>query len=132
MNPWNEDIRIAQQYINALRSASLENSGLDDTALENLKNPPDSPIELGDSDEERDTRLSLKLFIGLARASEKEYTASRSAISDEYPDSELLSYDQVRKRVATMTGIYPVLHDMCPESCMAYTGPFDNMESCIR
>ncbi|KAF8829384.1 hypothetical protein HHX47_DHR3000929 [Lentinula edodes] len=132
LNPWNTDIQIAQLYINALRSIELDQSGLSEAALETLTHPPEHSIEFGDSDEEKDILFSLDLFIGLVHASEKEYTSSRAAVQRRYPSSSLLSYAQVKSQIASLTGIHPITHDMCPNTCMAYTGPFADHESCPR
>ncbi|KAJ3924905.1 MAG: hypothetical protein NXY57DRAFT_1033246, partial [Lentinula lateritia] len=43
-----------------------------------------------------------------------------------------LSYAQVKLQIASLTGIHPIIHDMCPETCLAYTGPFQDHESCPR
>ncbi|KAH7879126.1 uncharacterized protein C8R40DRAFT_1158969 [Lentinula edodes] len=119
LQPPPQDIQIAQLYINALRSIELDQSGLSEAALETLTHPPEHSIEFGDSDEEKDILFSLDLFIGLVRASEKEYTSSRAAI-------------QLKSQIASLTGIHPITHDMCPNTCMAYTGPFADHESCPR
>ncbi|KAJ3876783.1 hypothetical protein F5051DRAFT_331198, partial [Lentinula edodes] len=132
LNPWNTDIQIAQLYINALRSIELDQSGLSEAALETLTHPPEHSIKFGVSDEEKDILFSLDLFIGLVRASEKEYTSSRAAVQCRYPSSSLLSYAQVKSQIASLTGIHPITHDMCPNTCMAYTGPFADHESCPR
>ncbi|KAJ4479636.1 hypothetical protein C8J55DRAFT_536243 [Lentinula edodes] len=110
------DIQIAQLYINALRSIELDQSGLSEAALETLTHPPEHSIKFGVSDEEKDILFSLDLFIGLVRASEKEYTSSRAAVQCRYPSSPLLSYAQVKSQIASLTGIHPITHDMCPNT----------------
>ncbi|KAJ3803661.1 hypothetical protein F5876DRAFT_84770 [Lentinula aff. lateritia] len=123
---------MAQLYINTLRSIELDQSGLSEAALETLTHPPEHSIEFGDSDEEKDILFSLDLFIGLVRASKKEYTSSQAAVPHRYPSSSLLSYAQVKSQIAFLTGIHPITHDMCPNTCMAYTGPFADHKSCPR
>ncbi|KAK6980866.1 hypothetical protein R3P38DRAFT_2579503, partial [Favolaschia claudopus] len=36
----------------------------------------------------------------------------------------------IKKKVAEWTGVVPILSHMCPNTCMAYTGPFSDRQSC--
>ncbi|KIK79355.1 hypothetical protein PAXRUDRAFT_44911, partial [Paxillus rubicundulus Ve08.2h10] len=36
----------------------------------------------------------------------------------------------VEKLTAAYTGIEAIGHDMCPKSCLAFTGPFEDMDAC--
>lgn len=94
-----------------------------------LVNPPEHPLEL-DEVEDRDLLLCLWLFLMQHTASQETYNASIDAIKIAHPDSNLLSYNQVKHRMAHFTGIKPIVNDMCPNSCMAYTGPFSEHETC--
>ncbi len=38
----------------------------------------------------------------------------------------------VKERIKEITGVYPLMHDMCPNTCMAYTGPFSELDSCTK
>ncbi|KAF8149513.1 hypothetical protein B0H34DRAFT_637894, partial [Crassisporium funariophilum] len=33
--------------------------------------------------------------------------------------------------IADLTGVLPIDHDMCPNSCIAYTGPFVDLKECL-
>ena len=46
------------------------------------------------------------------------------------PRDVILSFDQVKCRVGWLSGVLPVEHDMCPKSCVAYTGPYGELDSC--
>ncbi|KAH9944628.1 hypothetical protein B0H21DRAFT_823263 [Amylocystis lapponica] len=78
------ELRTAQQFITALRHATLENSGLDFDAIERLRHPPCTPLHLAPGS---DLRLSLDLFLG--NASEDNYEDSRNAIMRRFPDCEI-------------------------------------------
>ncbi|KZT03122.1 uncharacterized protein LAESUDRAFT_633309, partial [Laetiporus sulphureus 93-53] len=41
-----------------------------------------------------------------------------------------LAYDQVKCRITNIMGIHALKHDMCINSCLAFTGPFENDEVC--
>ena len=58
------------------------------------------------------------------------YDAIRSNIKECYPASTMLSFDQVRNRLKTITGILPLHSDMCINTCLAYTGPFAPLTDC--
>ncbi|KIM36857.1 hypothetical protein M413DRAFT_31260 [Hebeloma cylindrosporum] len=126
-----EDIKIAQQFIAALKSASLDNGDLDDKELENLLNPESAPVDI-DSESERELLLCLRIFLAQINSSQETYTGTLEAIRIAYPEDELLSYDQIKWRIACITGVYAIIKDMCPNSCIAYTGPFKALDHCPR
>ena len=69
--------------------------------------------------------LSLRIYLSLtAHSSEATYNAVRSNIKECYPESTMLSFDQVQTRLKAITGIVPLHSDMCINTCLAYTGPF--------
>jgi hypothetical protein len=42
----------------------------------------------------------------------------------------MLSYDQIIRKIASWSGIDPIVYDMCLNSCLAFTGPFMHLEQC--
>ncbi|KIK63750.1 hypothetical protein GYMLUDRAFT_108860, partial [Collybiopsis luxurians FD-317 M1] len=127
-----EDIRIAQQFINTLCSVSLDQTGLSEEAVVLLLQPEEDTLVITDSNEDCTLLLSLELFIGLARVSEAKYAASRAVSLRRYPSSNVGSYAQVKWHIATLMGINTIIHNMCANSCMAYTGPFGSLNNCLR
>ena len=89
-------------------------------------NPPREQLKIDDPD----LRLSLDIFFATTNASQDTYNDVRNAIVRRYPDSGILSYDQVKRRARQLSGIVPLVFDMCTNTCMAYTGPYKDMESC--
>jgi hypothetical protein len=123
------DIQIALQFIELLRTASFDNDlcKLDADTLERLKHPVTTPVELSP-----DERLSLDLFVSVQNASQEVYNSAAKAIRRRHPDDELLSYYGAKHLIAEITGVTPVTHDMCVNSCIAYTGPFNNLDLCPK
>ncbi|TEB34005.1 hypothetical protein FA13DRAFT_1789781 [Coprinellus micaceus] len=48
------------------------------------------------------------------------------------PGGSTSSYDQVCKRIQELSGVIQIKHDMCIKSCMAYTGPLSQLDSCLK
>ncbi|KAK7015910.1 hypothetical protein VNI00_018996 [Paramarasmius palmivorus] len=94
---------------------------------DNFLNPSQ---ELLDLDSNPDLRLSIEIYLSLSHASEETYARVRQAVQKRYPDSKILSYDQVRRRLQTITGIIPLRFDKCINTCLGYLGPFADLEDC--
>jgi Transposase family tnp2 len=45
-------------------------------------------------------------------------------------DTEILSLHKVKKLSQRLTGFYPKKVDMCPKSCIAYTGEYKDLDKC--
>jgi len=121
-----ESVKVALDFINEIRSATLDNAGLDADVLDRLCNPPEEQRDISDPD----VRLSLDLFLAVTNASEEIYNSCRSAILRRYPSTNILSYYSVKKLVSEITGVIAVYDDMCINSCHAFTGPFSQCDSC--
>jgi hypothetical protein len=65
-----------------------------------------------------------------AHSSRAAYDDFQSGVQERYPDSAVLSFDQVRHRLHQVTGVTSLHFDMCPNSCLAYTGPFSRLQKC--
>lgn len=128
LNPVIEDIKISIKFVNALKNASLdsEHERLDPDVLDRLRKPEGSCLVVDDPD----LRLSLDLFLSVTTASEDTYSSARTAFLRRHPDDEILSYYQVKRLVEDLSGIIPIIHDMCINSCVGYTGPFAELECC--
>ncbi|KAF8064108.1 hypothetical protein FPV67DRAFT_1782455 [Lyophyllum atratum] len=125
-----EEVRTTQQYIQALRDASLYNGDLSPDAIEALLHPPDYPLEL-DPEADDDLLMCLRLFLG-GNNSEKLYNNTRETVKIRHPGDDILSYDQLKRKIRELTGICPIIDDMCPNSCLAYTGPYREKQGCHR
>lgn len=123
-----DDLKIAREFINGLRNASLDDENLPEDVLARLRHPLEEPLDIDDPD----IRLSIDLFLSVSNASQQTYTSVRDAILRRYPESLVLSFDQVKRKVTELSGVVSIVHDMCPNSCIAYTGPYANLETCPK
>jgi hypothetical protein len=121
-----ENIRIAQEFIDEIKCATLENGKLESSVIERLRTPEEETIDISHPD----TKLSLQLFLAMEHASEAVYNAVRDAIHVHSPKIEILSLHSVKKLVAKITGVISVSDDMCFNSCLAFTGPFSHLQAC--
>jgi hypothetical protein len=63
------------------------------------------------------------------------YTGVRSQVVNDArrrgEDRDILSLHDIERLLEDLTGVEPILNDMCPEkSCAGFTGPFADMEHC--
>ena len=112
-------VKLAQQYIQAISMATLDNGKLDAATVERLRNPAEGPVDIS----EPDTRLSIDLFIACNNASQATYEGVRASINQRFPDCSVLSYHSAKKLVAELTGVVSITDDMCINSCEAFVGP---------
>ncbi|KAL6305364.1 hypothetical protein BKA93DRAFT_816991 [Sparassis latifolia] len=77
-----------------------------------------------------DEQLSIKLFLADTDGSENIYNEVREAILEWHPEDKILTHHCVKRKVAEISGITPILEDMCPNSCISYTGPFKDLDIC--
>ncbi|KAF8576004.1 hypothetical protein K439DRAFT_1368403, partial [Ramaria rubella] len=88
-------------------------------------NPPESVLSIIDK-----KLFSFKQFLVCAGTSQETYSAVRENHNEYLPDTPMLSYEQVQNRVAEWSGIKVIVHDMYPNLCKAYTGPYSELEEC--
>lgn len=113
-----EDIKIALKFIAALQNATLDNAGLDPDLLHQIRNPETNILTVEDPDD----RLSIDIFLAIGNASEASYTGVRAAILRRNPEYKVLTYYKVKRLVSDLTGVIALEHDMCIDSCAAFTG----------
>jgi hypothetical protein len=122
-----EHLRVSQQFLRAISMATLDDGKLDASVVNELRNPQkDPPNELQDPD----VRLSLNLFIDCKHASQKTYKSVCKSIKRRFPEANPLSYYSVNNMVAKISGVVSIADDMCVNSCLAYVGPFKDLEEC--
>lgn len=92
-----------------------------------LRNPPNSPLIIDDPD----LLLGIQLFFNMSESAAQDvYTKTLVAIQTRHPDSQLPSFDKIKRQVESLSGITPIIHDMCINSCLAFTGPFQRLQVC--
>ena len=122
------NMRTNLEFVQMVEEATLA-SQLTPDDLRNFKNP--QGLRFSPSDDP-DLRLSIKLYISSLdhKVSQEGYSGNRESIRDRYPQSELLSYNQVKRRVSNLSGVITLKHDMCVDSHIAFTGPYARLERC--
>jgi len=122
-------MKTAMSFIEAIKTASLydEWSKLDQDTLYKLRNPPTTPVNINDNPS---WRLGLDLYLSVSNVAQETYTSVRKAILRRYPDDEIPSYNEIKSYVAELSGVHSIEHDMCINSCLAYTGPYKDLQTC--
>ncbi len=121
------ELILAQKFVEGVENATLATDFIDAATLERLRHPPEGMLDLH-TDENYILRLSLDTYASLDNASGAQYDRFRDTVLRQQ-HIHLLTYEQVKARAAELSGVLPILVDMCPNSCLAYTGPYAD---CIR
>ena len=121
------NLKTAADFVEALQDTTLDDPtlGMSDNALHRLRNPLREQPAI---DTDGYTHLVIKLYMG--NPSEMTYETNRRAILDTFPHADLPSYYRIKRLVADLTGIESIVHHMCIKSCVAYTGPFLDLQEC--
>ena len=102
-----DDVRLAQEFIEAFKHASLDNSNLTDDEVDALLNPAQEPLDLSEHDD-KDLLLCLQLFSAQINSSQETYKSSIDAIKIAHPNDELLLYDQIMCHITKLSGVKPI------------------------
>ncbi|KIK76909.1 hypothetical protein PAXRUDRAFT_17865 [Paxillus rubicundulus Ve08.2h10] len=126
-------LREAMDYVLLVKNAVLEDliAQLDNNMLGRIRNPPQGPLQI----DSPGIHHSITTYLALEHASQEAYKHVIHSTRQSYPtpdrvDNELLSFKVVEKLIASYTGIDPIWHDMCPDSCVGFTGPFKDLDDC--
>ncbi|KIK52261.1 hypothetical protein GYMLUDRAFT_180324, partial [Collybiopsis luxurians FD-317 M1] len=118
---------IADEFICFIHKAMLNNKKLDPHVLECLCNPIEGPPNELDPD----TQLSIDLYLSITHASEDTYNLICNAIHLCFPEFNILSYYKVKNLISDITDVVSISHNMCINSCHAFTGLFEDWETCF-
>jgi hypothetical protein len=119
------NLALSQDMIANIRNAQLEDDIGDAEVLDQFRNPSGEVPELDEQ-----TQISLELFSALAAHLKSAYEEARRVFNKTRPDSPLHSYWVVKSRLGKLSRITQIETDMCPKSCVAFTGPFADLEQC--
>ena len=122
-----ENLRQYMDFIHPLHDASLDDEGMEKEVLEHIRAPYTHSLNL---ESDSDLRLSLDLYLANLNCSLLVYNANHDAFLWRHPEDQILTYDQAQRFVAQLTGVVPLSHDMCINSCTTYTGPLSDRETC--
>ncbi|KAG1884255.1 hypothetical protein F4604DRAFT_1574738 [Suillus subluteus] len=123
------DLRHSLAFIAGLQAALLDDpaSGLDSETIGHLRNPPQYPATIDDPH----VRAALENYMHLKHLdSDFDHTWLSYIKGNNLDPAEFLTLCQTKKIAEDITGVYSVMHDMCPNSCIGYTGPFSHLEHC--
>ena len=123
--PHLEALRISVDFIKYLRCATLDDDPIPADVRERLRSPITEPLNI-----DNDLRLCLEVFLATTTGSEASYRDVCAAFRRHSPGVETLSYEQMKSKIAELTGVIPVMTDMCTNSCIAFTGPFARLRVC--
>ncbi|KZT31503.1 hypothetical protein SISSUDRAFT_1038391, partial [Sistotremastrum suecicum HHB10207 ss-3] len=123
-----QDLQLCLAFIRALENADLDDPDsqlLPSTVERLLERPITRHLRI-----DEDARLGIDSFIATLNASQETYNGFRGALDRHSSTASIPSYAQLRQDIADLTGVHSVVHDMCINSCLAYTGPHAVEESC--
>jgi hypothetical protein len=113
-------------FVKSLQQATLGDPtlGLSDDALERLRNLPHMPPC---NAVDKIALMAIDLY--MRNPSEETYETNHAFIL-QYFGTDLPLYYKVKQLVSDLTGIESLVCDMCINSCLAYTGPFSELDTC--
>ena len=114
-----EDIQLNLEFIKAIRCSSLDNegTGIDPEDLLRLRNPPTHELTL---EHDPDVRLAIDLFLANYNNPIASFDKNREAFQRRYPENNTTyTLDQTKRLVRYLSGIVPLAHDMCLNTCIA-------------
>ncbi|KAH6885126.1 hypothetical protein BKA70DRAFT_1574592 [Coprinopsis sp. MPI-PUGE-AT-0042] len=118
-------LKTTAGYVERLQAATLENGKMPENAIHRMRNPEPPP----DIPEEREV-LFMELFFALSNVPESVYEKVRQALNQFQPELEMPSLFVMRSRAESTTGIVVIPDNLCIGTCVAYTGPFEDLEKC--
>ena len=102
-------MKTDSQFIAMAKAATLD-SQFTPAELRSLQNPQEDQFSPSD---DPDLRLSIDFYISSLdhTQSQRAYEKSRSIVHGRFPGSQMLSYNQVKRRVSNLSGIITWKHD---------------------
>jgi hypothetical protein len=122
-----DELKKTAQFICGLRGATLEKSNMQQDNIDRLRAAdPDSSFDI----EDKHFVKSLRGFLSSTNAPQATYNDWRDLLLECYPDDPFLSLDQMKRCVEQLSGVVPIYHDMCKDTCVGFTGPLADCEQC--
>ncbi|KIK19394.1 hypothetical protein PISMIDRAFT_107676, partial [Pisolithus microcarpus 441] len=126
-------LKETMDFISALADAALEDPvvKLGPLALECLHNPPQVPLLIDNPSHHH----SISIYLTTEHSSQDTYEKICQSTSQNFPGTQgvdnILSFHRVKNLITSLTGVEKIQHDMCPNSCAAFTGPYANLKECL-
>ncbi|KIK93745.1 hypothetical protein PAXRUDRAFT_12456 [Paxillus rubicundulus Ve08.2h10] len=119
-------LREAMDFVWVVRNATLDDpiAKLSADTLQQLRNPPRAPIQI----DSPGIQHSISTYLSLEHASIRAYEGVMRLTKTNFVNTEgvndCLLFSEVEKLITAYTGVESIQHDMCPNSCIGFTGPF--------
>ena len=116
-------------FVHALSNASTSDpcAKLNLDAFTCLHHPPAVLLQIEDSA----IQNSISTYLAFENASQAVYESVTCSLKYNFPNiRHILSFYQVKKLISMLTGVDSILHNMCPNTCLAFTGPFSDLDEC--
>ena len=126
-------LQKTMECVSALSAATLEDpvAKLSTQALEHLRNPPCQPLLIDNPGHCH----SISMYFATKHSSKDAYEKICRSTARNFTGAqgieEILSFHSIENLIASLTGVEKVQHNMCPNSCAAFTGPYANEEECL-
>ncbi|KAF6756121.1 hypothetical protein DFP72DRAFT_810840 [Ephemerocybe angulata] len=123
-----ESLKESLQFIHDIRDALIS----DDIFPKDLQAAVLEPIEGIFNLDDDDVKLSLTAYLSISNASEEVYRKIQKMVKERYPDSQMLSFEQIKKKVQEFSRVTPIVSHMCVNSCVAFTSKYEDLHACPR
>ncbi|KAK7454585.1 hypothetical protein VKT23_011337 [Stygiomarasmius scandens] len=120
------EVKLAAEFIEVLKGASLEASGMEMEDITRLHNP--KPVE-----NKLDPHVvkCLETYIGCYHSSpESVYNNFHETMLQAYPNDLFLSLHEVKQQLHRLSGVIPLQYHICREICIACTRPYAELNAC--
>ena len=97
------------------------------SAIQQLRNPPTRPFNVTLLP---DLKLGINFFLANLNSSVNSFNANQNVILQCHPEDNVPSYSQMIHHISKITGVSSVIHLMCKNNCLAFTGLFANLDRC--
>ncbi|KAI9568685.1 hypothetical protein HD554DRAFT_2204915 [Boletus coccyginus] len=128
-----QKIKVELEFITLIQNALLDDPSnkLLRECIQRLWNPLQAPMTI----KKPGVCHSITMYLALEHSSQNAYNQIYCSTQANFPESpaihDLLSFHVVKKKIAEYTGVEYVKHDMCLDSCAAFTGLFAELEACL-
>jgi hypothetical protein len=121
------DLKLTAKFIDGLTTATLDESNMSEDDIVRLRRAEaDFFLDVDD----KHFVKALQTFLSTTNSSRETYNDVRATMLRCYPEDPFLSFDQIKRRVEQLSGVVPIYHDMCVDTCAAFTGPFRDLDCC--
>ncbi|KAJ7820012.1 hypothetical protein B0H14DRAFT_3876438 [Mycena olivaceomarginata] len=122
-----EKLNVSLDFIEALETACKASTQLSAADNERLWNPPRERLDTSDPG----LCQALRTFMGAdAPVTEETFNALCDSTLECHPNAPFPSFYKAKRKLEELTGVSTNETDMCPSSCITYTGPFAKLNKC--